>query len=841
MNCRTVEQLLSQQQDSPLPDNSAQELALHLEACPACRRYQKTLDTLQADLRALDQAVIPTSRLAQRAVAQWTDAKPSVAVPSLRSAWFRSALALALSLTLLAVGYGAVQFWRAQPWHPRFAGGRTGDYSRHYLATIQAQTTPPAETVKPLPGITILNGGKGGGKDIPPRHTPFHPDPRPLTTPAVSLVADMDYLNTDPAVTLACWTHIAPDEIAAMMEQLHASVCGGDEFVNVPLPQIAGQGDKPTKAAAEQYKQEAEIVDERLVKKVSLTEKGISFADLCRLLKEQTGIELTANASVADDKVTLFCKERSLRDIMRQVNRLFGYLWNRSGKPGEFRYELTQPVRAQLAEDELRSRDRNEALMALDREMERYRKYLNLTPEQAKEQAELVGPEDKPLLDSLAGSGWGPVHLYFGLSPQDMEALQNGQELNFADQPMSGQERPLPGGMSAGILGSLDKLRAHVGPNGELRVGPTENVPDGQPLSEVPGASARANLHLDTSDLGQVLLNGNSGAALSSSGTTPDGNMSGNNAVVMTGASLATGVSPSVGSPKNGAANAKLAQDPALRPHTTFTPQAASAHNSKATMVTTADVEEAIFKATGKDILADYYTRLYSPAQVMVHDKSLFDALNQVSDTMHDHWNWENSFLQFRSTGFFNDRLKEVPNRLLTRWAESRKQHGALSLEELIEMGQLTDRQLNAQTMAQGAEVLFGLDQWSYAQNMREDWRYLARLSPAQRKAAQAEKGLPYAKLPVLLQERFLVLLYGADADKIHLDSNDLTEAMLRVEYTLPEKPDAEGKTLPEPKITYQISGGSTVEKQTRTVTPYEEEIASPGNVRRRQNRRSPY
>ena len=122
---------------------------------------------------------------------------------------------------------------------------------------------------------------------------------------------------------------------------------------------------------------------------------------------------------------------------------------------------------------------------------------------------------------------------------------------------------------------------------------------------------------------------------------------------------------------------------------------------------------------------------------------------------------------------------------------------------------------------------------------MRDAWRYLARLSPTLRQATQTEKGLPYSKLPVTLQEHFLVLLYGPAADQIRLDSNDVKDAFLRVEYTLPKNPDEEGAVPPEPKITYQISGGSTVSKQTRTVTPTQEEIASPEKIQRRQHRKS--
>src|SRR5205823_6039772 len=105
--------------------------------------------------------------------------------------------------------------------------------------------------------------------------------------------------------------------------------------------------------------------------------------DLCEHLRAETGVNVLAAPSVADEKVTIFCKKMPLRDVMRQLSRPFGYNWLRSGAAGGYRYELQQDLRSQLLEEELRSRDRNAALLALDREMERYRPYLVLSPEEA--------------------------------------------------------------------------------------------------------------------------------------------------------------------------------------------------------------------------------------------------------------------------------------------------------------------------------------------------------------------------------------------------------------------------------------------------------------------------
>src|SRR5260370_540879 len=127
---------------------------------------------------------------------------------------------------------------------------------------------------------------------------------------------------------------------------------------------------------------EKEIVESRLTQKVSCAFKGTALCDLCEKLKSDTGIHLTAGPSVADEKVTLFCEKRPLREVMRQLSRPFGYTWLRSGTPGQYRYELVQDLRSQLLEEELRNRDKNAALLALEQELEKYRPYLDLTPDE---------------------------------------------------------------------------------------------------------------------------------------------------------------------------------------------------------------------------------------------------------------------------------------------------------------------------------------------------------------------------------------------------------------------------------------------------------------------------
>src|SRR5207253_5497313 len=80
-----------------------------------------------------------------------------------------------------------------------------------------------------------------------------------------------------------------------------------------------------------------------------------------------------------------------------------------------------------------------------------------------------------------------------------------------------------------------------------------------------------------------------------------------------------------------------------------------------------------------------------------VHSCSFFFS----SRRRHTRWprDWSSDVCSsdlFRNAGFYNDRLREVPNRLLRRWVASRREHGALTLDDLVEIAQLPDAQLDS-------------------------------------------------------------------------------------------------------------------------------------------------
>jgi RNA polymerase sigma factor (sigma-70 family) len=619
---------------------------------------------------------------------------------------------------------------------------------------------------------------------------------------------DLPYLN-EPSVPMRQWAWLPLDQMYALETRLHGAV---GRWAFGPVSQRPTPRSKEESMERREFlrnaavgaaglmlpEAEKEVVDSRLTQKVTCAFKATALSDLCERLRADSGVHLVAGNSVADEKVTLFCEKLPLREVMRQLSRPFGYTWLRSGKTGEYRYELVQDLRSQLLEEELRNRDRNGALLALETEIERYRPYLPLAPGEALARSKTAPTAEKRLLETLTGYGWGPLQMYFRLSSADLMNLRAGTEIRFAAGELrfaSGLklgDQSLPPDVARGVLQSFDLLgwRMIRSERGFMSFSNPKEAPVGQLLSAVPEARALVTLRLNESELGQWTLSGSSGSY-----TTHDGVFTARDQLGWSGSGpYAVGSNPRGEQTDNASINARFSRDPGLRPTVTVRPASScrlaperdpSGGSRPGSKVTTADVIEALHRATGLPMVADYYTRLHQPEAVSVENRTLFDALNSLADAMRLRWNRDNDWLQFRSTSYYDDRLKEVPNRLLERWSTARRQRGALILDELVEIAALSDAQLDATEMAEGARECFGLKEWDLVRhgNLRPHLRYLAPFTPEQRQEAMGPTGLPLAKMPLAQQQGFISRLRSPEP----LESlEELAGATLRVKYTQP-------------------------------------------------------
>jgi hypothetical protein len=837
MRCRSARILITQQlRETPAPEASA-ALSRHLARCSRCRAEQVELRALAAQLDAGPPAPVPPP--APVAARGWTERllqsspRPPVVrqtpLPWPRWAPFTAAtgllfaLLIAHSLRPAHRPHGAARERGSRiaslgasdlPVRRRESGGG----SKFFDAKTR---TEPGEGPQGIPSDLYARAYSAKTAPSPPSRSRVQDDrdgrPDDLAAP-----------NDDPLGEDQRWTSLPIDQWQKIEARVRAVVRVRDDFVTLPFPRLASLSDRAITQAVESYKREAAIVDPRLSREVTCAFKATALSDVCDQLRAETGIQLTAGPSVADEKVTVFCEKLPLREVMRQLSRPFGYTWLRSKREGgDYRYELVQDLRSQLLEEELRNRDRNAALLALEREIDRYQPYLSLSPDEARARATAAAPEEKKLLEKLARYGWGPIQMYFRLSPPELAALRAGQKLVFSADPKPGQQ-PLPADLARGVLQSVPDRRLikegdHYSSSFSFTKDPA--FATALPPTAVPEARAYVDLSIGESELGQFTLGGGSGFSIAGTKMFTAGSSG----------PYAVGMSPAVIKPDNRAAHVRLAGDPSLRRRISVQPQASSGDTRTKTSgaplkpaadrppptaenkVTSADVLEALHQATRLPIVADYYTHLYPAEAVSGQDQSLFDLLNQLADAMRLRWHKEagtreaGAWLQFRSASYYNDRLKEVPNRLLARWAASRRagtrlRVGSLTLDDLIEIAQLSDPQLDAASMAEGARELWGLEEWDLARGgiPRRHLRFLAMFTPAQRQLANSPGGLAFTQMSLAQQQQFISLAfaYGPQPPDVRLE--DLAGANLQVRYSLPggyECGAAEGQQHPAEEL----------------------------------------
>jgi hypothetical protein len=762
MRCETTQDNLTALYDRELGALQTWRVRRHLAGCATCRTQFTSLASLDSLLKSWDLVTSPVA-------VSHPEVRPRVTIH--RLGW-----QLAVVSGLLFVFVGWLWMYRATRRPNVTVTRRGGEHMR---------PAAPGTVVSPLPTPRFGSAddqsrrARGGAGAVP--FMPSHLKDPPVAP--LRAVDDMVYVNLESVATLMSWSASPePSDTASVQAEVDRTLKKGDEFVHVPFPRIASSEPSFVSAASALYRQEREVVDARLSRRVSLALKGTAFADLCRILTEKTGITFKAARSVQDEKATLFCKEQPLRDLMRAINQVFAYRWTRTGQEGNYEYELAQDLRSQLAEEEMRSRDLHAALAEMD--------------DRLTNSANPQGPE------ALASE------LYRSLSPAELAALRSGRELKFSNFD-DGSSRRLPEGAERRLP----------------RTGPPPFAP-GAPPSDGSKEGTTVALRLDPSELGQMALNIEFGFFK----LGPDGRPGAGHRMR---AIAAVGRNPSASSLGNAKENGALRDQPLFKrevslrpkpscPKWTSKPAGAAAADQAPTSgptanaamqkkmrrtmrlgrrmtpgepdaphVNTADVWEEVHTVTGLTIVADYYTRLYPQKEVTVEKASLFDALCRVGDTLGVRWKMQNGALQCRSAAFFWDKQKEVPNRLLDRWQQDKRMEGGLPWSDLMEMASLSDQQIGSEIVGEGVDHCWGLEEWdllvsTFGFGTARPWvRLVAGLPPGQRKEALSNEGLAISSLaPAQQQEASAIFAqilpnFGQNPP----DTQTLFSSRIRIDY----------------------------------------------------------
>ncbi len=88
----------------------------------------------------------------------------------------------------------------------------------------------------------------------------------------------------------------------------------------------------------------AMIGDVRLDRKVKVFCKSRNVKDMFSDISAKTGIRITANSSIAGQRVILYFHNRPLRDVMTEVANTLGLYWMVTGKEGSYSYELIEDL-----------------------------------------------------------------------------------------------------------------------------------------------------------------------------------------------------------------------------------------------------------------------------------------------------------------------------------------------------------------------------------------------------------------------------------------------------------------------------------------------------------------
>jgi len=155
--------------------------------------------------------------------------------------------------------------------------------------------------------------------------------------------------------------------------------------------------------------------------------------------------------------------------------------------------------------------------------------------------------------------------------------------------------------------------------------------------------------------------------------------------------------------------------------------------------------------------------------------------------------------------------------------------------------------------MAEGARECWGLAEWDLARASfaRPHLRYLASLSPAQRKEAQGTAGLAFTRMSLAQQQQFISLGVGVGGAPVQ-SLDELAGSTLRVDYTQPGwfewkvpgpywsqwvarlEPGPMGRRMPRPAVRERTREGALaalrrLDPQLRETVPVE---TSEGNLR---------
>lgn len=438
-----------------------------------------------------------------------------------------------------------------------------------------------------------------------------------------------------------------------------------DDFVAPPELTFASIGtpaelDEMAHDVMKNYKQEANVVDSRLVHNVSLAMKHASMSEVCKELQRQTGVRIAAGRNVRDDNGTLYVTSRPAREVLREISRVFGFMWEREGENGTYSYRLKQDTAAEIAEERLRNDDVAKAIQSLTRRVR------------------IQAQSSQNLVDLCR-------QVFAELLPDEFDMLRSGVPVEIGTKTGRNKEQ-LDQSISSALLAEAGGIK----PYKESFLQASRDDPDVIPFSKMKNSGVSVTLKMRISEFGGASLH----ASVDAYGSTDAfpkcrtnmqftlGKVDGiaETPVSNTDKNLTLRSSPEmirrvVVEPRPSTPEAEQRADSTLVPGPLGMSADYASYLSSAGLqpphpfMTSDDFWQAVHEATGQDIIADSFSRLFKLSK---YQGQLFLVLSQACDAMHMKWSVDEGWLVGRSSAYYWQRTNEVPMDRLRQWARLR-------------------------------------------------------------------------------------------------------------------------------------------------------------------------
>jgi hypothetical protein len=423
---------------------------------------------------------------------------------------------------------------------------------------------------------------------------------------------------------------------------------------------------------------------------------------------------------------------------------------------------LIQSLKQRLEEEALRRTDEDQMLLNVVDEMEQYLPYkdkseaeLKQLAQEAKTKVETAGSVEERerwrdrfrMFDLLTHDyNRDMLNLFADLTPEQLVALRNGQKLEFTHNG-DGSENSLPPDMA-------ERIKNHA-----------LNMTINKPMSEynLDEVNLHAQFTLGRQRPDQVTLSAGWVVEVKAKGAGSGSS----------GINLINGRPDHLRTPGNALAHASLNKVSAWNTPVTLdtqsdTPEGVMKHAGVEVLlaadrrddptgehpaesrdwVDSADFFAELHKKTGRNVIADYYTRVYPRSAFTAKEEKLLGLLNEAADALSSDWQSDGDFLRFRRFNYYSEREMDVPNRLLRKWADDRRRVGYMTLDDLAEASSAVspDAQMH-QDLKRAILIKYGLDEWTLLPNNWGVLKVYSLLNPEQRRQVQTNEGLLLGQL----------------------------------------------------------------------------------------------